>query len=226
MANGSVVFDARIRTPFTLICAGQTASGKTTFVINLLLNAEYLLDSSPDYYVWFYGIESNATEFLRENEVFENLTLHKGLPESFDDFIQPGKKGCFVIDDLTRESSNSPLVAELFFQKSHHNFVSVILLTQNLFFEGKERKNLLRNAHNLCIFSNPLDQSIVYTLANKILPSNQKTFFDIFDAALSEDFGYLLVIGQLRVPRISRFRTDIFGLTQRVFTPTAWLKKN
>ena len=224
MSHTPAVVNASFRAPFTLIVSGQSSSGKSTFVLNFLLNASRLVDQKFDYIVWFYGIETKLTKQLEKGKIIKNIRLHKGLPENFDDFIQKDKRGCFILDDLARETSNSSLVAELFFQKSHHNLVSVILITQNLFFEGKERKNLLRNAHNLCIFNNPLDNSIVFSLANKVLPHHTKIFFAIFDRAVSRDFGYLVISGQSRVTRRARFRTDIFGITQRCFIPDHWLK--
>ena len=49
MASSNVdVFDARIKTPFSMIIAGPSNSGKTSFVCNLLNKSKSLIDSTFD----------------------------------------------------------------------------------------------------------------------------------------------------------------------------------
>lgn len=47
--------EVRFRTPFTMVCAGSTQSGKTTHVRNMLLSMPHLFTKVPDRIMYFYS---------------------------------------------------------------------------------------------------------------------------------------------------------------------------
>ena len=59
--NRQVVFEkeremnAELKLASVLIVAGPTGSGKTTFTIDLLKDANNLFDIRPDHFIWHYG---------------------------------------------------------------------------------------------------------------------------------------------------------------------------
>ena len=212
------VFDARLKVPFTCIVAGAPLSGKTRFVQRLLEERARLIDQEFDEVIWFYGQD---TDFVRTmGSRLYNLPIRcvKGLPESFEDYFHPGKKTLFVIDDLMQTAGESSSVTDLFCNKVQHAKVSVLLLLQNLFYHGKERTTLVRCAHYLVVFKNPMDQSIPIFLAQKLMPLNRSLFMEIFDSATSKPHGYLFCDGKQQTPDKARFRSDLFdnGI-QRVY---------
>lgn len=203
-------FDARMITPFTCIIGGSPMSGKTTFVHKLLENRNNLIDKEFDYLIWFYGQSTPFIEYLRNQRIGIPTEVVHSLPQNIKDSIQTGKKGHFVIDDLMQSVSESQAVTDLFCNKVQHTNVSVILLMQNLFYHGKERTTLLRCAHYMVVFRNPLDGSVPLYLAQKIMPLHKKLFMDIFDEATRKPFGYLYIDGKQTTPPSARFRGDIF----------------
>ena len=58
------IFDARIKTPFTMIITGPPLAGKTSFVAKLIQNRDRLIDRPISYIVWFYGEETLLTKNL------------------------------------------------------------------------------------------------------------------------------------------------------------------
>ena len=209
------IFDARLKTPFSMIIAGPSNSGKTTFVIDLLKHSDRLIDNEFDYVLYFYG-----ERFPHDKELAKhNIQFYQGLPESFDSFINPSKRGLAIFDDLMSECGNNKLITEFFTKRSHHENVSIIFITQNLFQEGKERKTFAKNATYLCIFNSPLDQTIAYILARKLMPKNQRCFVDIFVHATSRPHGYLFIDGHQKTPKNAMFRSNIFDSVQHVFIP-------
>ena len=209
------IFDARLKTPFSLIVAGPSNCGKTTFVIDLIRNSSRVLDQEFDYILWFYGETFPRDQYLR----FRDVKFHQGLPESFDKFVDSNRRGLAVFDDLMSECGDNKLVSEFFTKRTHHENVSVIFITQNLFHGGKERKTFSKNATYLCIFNSPLDQTVSYSLARKLMPRSQKCFVDIFLHAVNKPHGYLFIDGHQESPRNAMFRTNLFGLVQHVFIP-------
>ena len=204
-------FDGRLRTPFACIVGGSPLAGKTTWVTQLLENRNRLINNDFDYIVWFYGQETTFISELRNQTLgIPTLVVH-GLPDSFDKYIQKDKRGLIVLDDLMASVSRSDQVTELFCNKVHHDDVSVIIMMQNLFYHGKERTTLMRCAHYLVVFKNPLDGSIPLFLAHKIMPLQRKLFMDIFQAATKEPFGYLYIDGRQTTPDSARFRTNLFN---------------
>ena len=208
------VFDARLKAPFSLIVAGPSNCGKTTFVINLLKNSNRLVNEEFDYILWFYGETFPRDEYLRLRDV----KFYQGLPESFDKLVDSSRRGLAVFDDLMSECTNNKLVSEFFTKRTHHENISVIFISQNLYHDGKERNFFSKNATYLCIFNSPLDQTIPFSLARSLMPRNHKCFVDIFSHAVEDkSHGYLFIDGHQESPRNAMFRTDIFGLVQHVF---------
>lgn len=210
------IFDARLKTPFSMIVAGPSNCGKTTFVYNLLTNQDRVLDKNFDYILWFYG-QVPPNNIIEEK--VDNIRIIEGLPDTFNNYIQSHKNGLAVFDDLMSECSNNPLITDFFTKRCHHENVSVILIMQNFFHGGKERINFTKNATYYTVFNSPLDQTLPYSLARNIMPSKSKVFIDIYNEAVDRPHGYLFVDGHQKTPKEARFRTDLFGEIQRVFIP-------
>ena len=210
------VFDARLQHPFTMLIAGPSGSGKSTFVCSLLANVHRLINTEFDYVVCFLGSQHPKLEELRR--VYgEKIRFVKGLPEAFEAYVDASKNGFFLIDDLMYEGTKDARVCELYTKTSHHGNVSVCLIMQNVFHHGKERLSILRNSHYIVIFQNPLDQSVAYTLAHRLNPTNKRPVIGLFLHVFSK-YRYLLLDGKQDTVAEARYRSNIFNpLFQRCF---------
>ena len=212
------IINAQLKHPFNMIVSGITQSGKTEFTCNLLLNSDRLIDKNFDYIIWLYGEKTNKIKDLKN--IFKNkFTSYEGIPSNLNDLIKPHLNGCMILDDLMTEVANNKEITNLFTRKCSHNNISVILITQNLYHSGTERVSIMRNTHYLTIFNNPLDQSITFFLAKKILPRNPKIFTEIFETATKEPHNYLFIDGKQDTIPEARFRTNIFHKYQKIFIP-------
>lgn len=210
------VFDARLHHPSAMLVCGPSQSGKSTFTYNLLCKLSYLYDHEISYIVWFHGNPTPLHEVLKET-FGPKIQIVQNLPESFDEYICKNENGMFIFDDLMVETSNSKIMTNMFCRQSHHENISIILLTQNLFSEGRERRNFLRNCHYLVLFKNPLDLSIPYTIAQKVMPKRTKLFINIFEKATNKPNGYLFIDGHQNSNPAAKFRTNLFDDTQHTF---------
>src|SRR6185437_5221748 len=131
--------------PFTMIVAGPTSCGKTVFVNKLL--EKKLFNTTFDEIIWCYSEEGS----VQNNPEF---TFVQGIPnmEMLD-----GSPKLIVLDDLMHESNDK--VAMLFTKGSHHRNVSVIFITQNIFHQKKNSRDMNLNSHYLVAFKNPRDRS-------------------------------------------------------------------
>lgn len=213
------MFDARISVPFGVILSGPPLCGKSSFIIKLIDNSYRLLDKQFDYIIWFYG-EYNKTVELLENRYRDRVKTVQGLPENIEEYIYQEKGfGCHIYDDLMVAASNSKALTELVSNKCQHSSISWIITLQNMFYHGPERTTLLRCAHYLVLFKNPLDKTVAHYLASRIMPKRQNVFMDIFEKATEKPNGYLFIDGSQKTPDEARLRTSIFNEVQLVFVP-------
>jgi hypothetical protein len=124
----------RFKHPFTCITGRPSGSGKSSFCIKFLQNLKSLC-TEPDFDVgilWCYG-EKNAVP-SHQFASGKRIQFHEGVPENF---VNSGSRPSLIIlDDLLNEMYTEK-VCHLFTKGSHHPNISVILITENLFHQGR-----------------------------------------------------------------------------------------
>ena len=220
-------FDAQFKHPFTCIIAGRSRTGKTTFVENLMLNESKLIDKDFDYIEIFMGTSAsdNRLSELRKkllcpvvihetNKMFSSgQEFCKLFPDLLINRIHKEKNGCFIFDDLMSELADCNILTDLFTKHSSHSNLSVIFITQNLFFEGKKKSQnitIYRNTHILVLYRNPLDNSTISLVARRISASKHRELKEMFQF-MQEKYRYVVIHGDFNTPEELRFTTDIFS---------------
>lgn len=132
--------------------------------------------------------------------------LHEGIPDS--DLFRDQRPRLLILDDMMREAGNG--VIDLFTKGSHHYNISVIFVTQNLFNQGKGRRDISLNTHYIVCFKNPRDRQQIRCLARQISPENPNFIQDAYNDATSTPYGYLLFDLTQTTPDSYRYRTSIF----------------
>ena len=119
----------------------------------------------------------------------------KGIPVNIEDeqFLNPAIRNLIVIDDLMSEASNDKRICNLFTKGSHHRYLSVICLVQNLYYQGKESRAMSLNSQYLVVFNNPRDQQQITVLARQMYPGQSEKVLNTYRMATSKAFGYLLI---------------------------------
>lgn len=219
--------DATFHLPLACIIQGPPKSGKTYIIKKILEHSDRLFDKKLDEIYWFYGEENDTVRLIKNTHPHLNITLIKGLPQSFDKYINSSVTTLIIIDDIMGQACASKEVTDLFCNKLQHTNTSTILCLQNLFYHGPERTTLIRCAHILFLLKNPLDQTIAMCVAQKLMPSKKKIFMDIFEEATKLPHGYLMVDGQQHTPDNARLRTNIFenGI-QRIFQKNDFVRND
>ena len=196
--------------PFTCIIAGPTSSGKSVFTLKFINEAENLITPPPEKIIYCYS------EYQPIFNEYPQVTFSEGLPdlEQFD-----GKqRTLLILDDLMSETNDS--VSNIFTKFSHHRNISVIYLTQNLFYKSKQSRTMSLNAHYIVLFKNPRDLLQVSTLSRQMFPGRGQFLVESFRDATAKPFGYLVLDLKPDTEEKYRIRTGIFpGEKQFVYLP-------
>jgi hypothetical protein len=193
----------KFKHPFTCLISGPTQSGKTYFVENILKNISKTVEPPPTKIIWCYGEYQD-----RYNNFPDNIILCEGLTGL--DEIDKNEKNLLIIDDLMQEVGNNSEIAELFTKGSHHRNLSVILIVQNLFHQGKIMRTVSLNAHYLVIFKNPRDAGQIRHLSQQLFPGKAKFLVDAYKQATVKPHGYLVLDFKQSTPENRRVLSDIY----------------
>lgn len=200
--------DLRWKHPYCALICGPSGSGKSFFVEEFINHVNEVCDTQYKDIIWCYGMwQPLYTRLLEGNK----CTFIEGLPK-LDKIISSEEleplPRLIIIDDLMRESDAS--VTDLFTKGSHHKNLSVIFISQNLFYQGKGSRDMSLNSNYIVCFKNPRDQSQFLHLARQVYPKFplflQEAYFD----ATKRPHGYLLLDLKQSTDDSLRFRTNIF----------------
>ena len=183
--------DVRLQHPYTCLVAGPTSCGKTQFVKKLIQQGEQVTNGSAEKILWLYGEYQPA--YVEASKQFPHITFIEGIPENLNEYIDPKFRNLIVIDDLMSETGNDKRITNLFTKGSHHRNLSVILLLQNLFYNGKESHNISLNTHYIVLFKNPRDNTVISSLAKQMYPGKIKFLQEAFRDATKLPYHYLFL---------------------------------
>jgi len=197
------------RHPFTSIVAGVTQSGKTELVKKLINNRNTMINPSPRKIIFSY---SEPQEGYTNVFGDRNVQSVKGLEFDLDE----SEPTLIIIDDQMTESMKDSKIQELFIKGVHHKNVSVILLNQNLFCQGKYGRDIRINCHYYIIMRSPTLASQVHYLGHQLFPSKKKFLSDAYKTATKLPYSYLFVNLHPTCEDSVRVRSGIFPNEQEI----------
>lgn len=202
--------------PTSLIIAGPSRCGKTCFLLKALQNS--LIRPIPTRIICFFKEWQVAYEELKKFS--PKIEFYEGIDTSLLESISPKENNLVIIDDLMSTAAESQGVSKIFTQESHHRNVTVVLLIQNLFYRGKEMRNISLNAHYFVLYKNPRDKSQIRYLSQQIYPENQKFLTNVFNHATEQPHSYLVIDLHPDTEEQFRVLTNIFPEDQiRFYLP-------
>ena len=171
------------RHPFTMLLAGPTSCGKTTWMKHLLQQAETMIKPPPKKILWFYKRWQPAYSELQE--IIPFIEFMQGIGQRDPD----GQPTLYIYDDLMKDTTKNVDICEMYTEGSHHCNLSVICLLQNLYHRGKKNRTMNLNTQYIVLFKNPRDQQQVAHLARQMYPKNSHVHLDAFRDATQEPYG-------------------------------------
>ena len=210
----SINMDVRFKTPANFYICGQSQCGKSHFVRCMLHNRNELFDPVPSKIVYCYGEYQQAFDDM--SVTIPNICFTEGFPDNLYGMLEGYQNSLVIIDDLMSECSKDQRVSDLFTRGSHHQGISVMYLTQNLFPPGKQSRTISLNSHYMIVFKNPRDCLGVSTLARQMYPNNCNFLLESFQDATKKPYGYLLLDLHQCTPENIRLRTNILPSERQI----------
>ena len=182
------MYDCTFHQPATITIAGNTGSGKTTLLSRLIRYRNVMFDKPPKYVVLCYSQSQNIYNQLWSEGQIDKLI--KGYPsyQSLSELLKPHKKeGSLLIFDDGLQGINED-VTKIFFELSHHANASCCFVTQNLFYDNSNYRDLSLNTMYLFVMKNPRNKTQIMTLARQMSPYKTSGIIESFEKATKEPY--------------------------------------
>ena len=202
--------DVTFSHPFRIMCAGASGTGKTTFVRKFLTNLHHVVKGEFNNIVFSYAQEQPLYDEIRLENPGINWVegFNMGVEK---EFLSDISSNDLIIFDDQMDSLCNDLNFETFFtKKSHHMNISVIFLTQNIYYKSKCMRTINLNTTCYIIFKSPRDMSQIYTLSRQLFPGMTKYLVDSYKDIVKSPFGYMVIDIDPRTFDNLRVRTNIF----------------
>ncbi len=148
-----------------------------------------------------------------------DIKFIEGIPKSLTDenVLPPNKKSILICDDLMEVAYSNDELTRAFTKYVHHKSFSIILITQNLFFQGKTSRAITLNTQYIILYKSPRDAMQIMVLGRQIFPGNTKYFMECYQDATNQPFGFLLIDFKAKMPERFRLRSGLFSDHQVVY---------
>lgn len=191
----------RLRGPLRMILAGGSGCGKSVFTFKLVKYARKMIYPAPKRIVWLYNNDQPLHSCMKGVEFYRGMSGLERLKK-------PGNPHTLVIlDDMMTQAKEA---VELFTRHSHHSNLSVVFITQNLFYKGKGFRDITLNANYVVVFKNPRDSSQIRYLSRQMFPQNARFISEAYERVTKKPYSYLFLDLTQEIKDEYRVRTDIF----------------
>jgi len=169
-----------------------------------------MFDRVPISILYCYSVYQPLYETMKQKSSVP-VHFHEGLPTSqqFDE-MDNDSFHIIILDDLMEQIVKSKEMTELFSVYCHHKNFTAILITQNIFIQGSQSRNITLNAHIFILFANKRDEQQIHRLGRQFYPSEWRSFVKAYKDATEKPFSHLVVDVTPAHPRAVQLRTNIF----------------
>lgn len=130
------------------------------------------------------------------------------------------QNACLIIDDHMHELVCSNKIQQVFTRLSHHNSITTIILTQNLFVQGKFARDIRLNVHYYFLLKSFTLRGQLRSLNQQLFPTDKKFLPDAYTKATKNKFSHLVVILHPNYEDMLRVCGNIFSSEHlQVFVP-------
>ena len=113
--------------------------------------------------------------------------------KSVAEFENPENVRTLIVLDDIMDSAYSTKVSELCTKASHHSYISLCIITQNLFHQCPSSRDSSLNSKYIVAFKNPRDKTQIVHLARQVYPENFSSFYKTYLEGCTDPHSYLFL---------------------------------
>jgi hypothetical protein len=206
-----IEYDIRFRHPSTIVLYGGSKSGKTTWVKKCLQNAKDLFTVPPTHVVYYYAAWQDLYDDMKREGLVQEwrneCPQKEYIQQKGDELKAKGEALLVVVDDMLSQMSKD--IADLFQITSHHSGASIIFLSQSIFFDNKNFREMKGSTNYVVLFKNTSDKQQVKTFLSRV-SDHPKALLQVYHKVTRQPYTYLLIDQHQETPDEIRVRTHIF----------------
>ena len=203
--------------PMRAIFSGSSQSGKTYMIGQMLKNQTDIFNSRFDFVKYYYPTFLDEAPVDYHDFIDTPISYTAGFPTKSEVLSYP-KNTLMIIDDQSDTAVKSDLISQIFKVISGKKNLSIILVTQNYFMQGRHSREIRNSCNYVGLFRNCCDDR---------LNSRVATAFGLKDAyaAAEKDLFHceiypFIFIDQTQRGQISNYRlyTKIIGKIREAYS--------
>ena len=207
---GEECFDLRLKENFKLFISGPSRSGKTVFVKEMVRNLDIFSKAPPDIRCLVYKVAQPIyREMCMDYLIQDGANLKERLMR-----LAQGRSMLVIFDDFLI-SPNLGELAELFTVDARHLKLSLIFITQRMFSNSNEFRQISLNSDYYCLFNNPRNKLEVRHLAAQMTPG-KKELLNYYTEATKDPYSYLWIDLTQECKPAVRYLSHLFNTLHRV----------
>ena len=216
-----VMSDLRLKSPFSMIVASPSKSGKTTWVGQLLQRRNDYFETPPSEVYYFFNMWSPTFDTWKEKNIVTSFVKGMCTREWLEEKSVLGKKPMLIVlDDQAMNITKD--IAEIFAVASHQHSIDFILLAQNIFTKNKYFRDASLNTTYIVLGKNPRDQSSIRFLSQQMMPGKSKEIADAYAMATRSPYSFFFMDFNQTCPEHLRLRGHYLSTSSPM---TAYIKK-
>ncbi len=154
-----------------IMVVGSTSAGKSTIARKLILHKKKIFpEHEPDIVIYCYNIWQNI--YVDIMKLFP-LTIFKAGLQSKDELkeiIRENNQHCLLfLDDMIHHFINNTDIERLITGYAHHYRVTTCIMTQNLYYHGKNSKTMTLSHGSFIPMASRTDTSQIHNFGRQVM---------------------------------------------------------
>lgn len=191
------------KAPTSMILVGPSMCGKSTFIKNLIVQRDKIIDGDIKKVYYCCPNKNYAPiEIMAMNDV----EVIEGLPDVQD----LSTNSLLILDDFMLHLDKR--IAEIFTVSCHHKNITVVLAVQNLYNRSCPwMRDISLNTQQIVIFRTLRELAQLNIFFHQISPHNHKNLVTLYKEATLEPYTYLIFDFAQKCNNLLRIKTNIFN---------------
>jgi len=197
-------YNLKLAVPCTVSIYSQSKGGKTSLCVKIIKNLQKVFSKPIHKVIYLYSLWQEAYESLKDEVTFVNQL------EEVDQHIEPDKNHLLVLDDQILRASKKPSDIEAYFvQRSHHEKICCLYLSQTPYVKGGQLIAL--NSDYVILFNYPRNYQMIRRWFMQVDDSLANQLYNVYREIVgSALYSYMFISFHPAESNETRYRNSIF----------------